>query len=839
MEGRSSVESWGGFVFPAGPRTPKITLNSGTDVVLICSGSDEIYAINKKTRTLQVVFQFPGPVSDLIQSPDEALLYVASDSGVYCLNLPLLLFRAQSSLTDASPGPPEMKISPDCLTVEEEGVLSLLLVSPILLTLSHRGGLWTFTMYTTPPKESPRRSCEALRSFSLPVVHAAERYQNRGGGKPVLIQVKEVDDSAPSSPLEAQLGHFSLESALLTLLFGVEAVETQSTMILCGLPDGRLCNLALCPSGPWLTVLHNHQQPVVFVGASVVTRTHPGGAECLVVVGELGKVTLISVSDGAGGGLRFTEVCVPGPVVCGSVDQISLYCSTGSDLLQVDLKGWAVAQAAAHRGYASPALPNHISLNVCRIAALTPPTGFTADAVELLGLSHTGQLQMITVRSQGAGLPRILSAPRGQNITNCLAAVRATHDRTSALRSSIKSEHFLLKQLSQALRLSWLLSPLATGDDEREKPIRWHGMMSWSSLLGKDSINLRCVLQNFSPYVLEQGWTLTVAVCPSSCGTAGGAKDRLFSFPIRNLQPRQCLEVSLPLADVGDAGVFPMTVSGSLLFSLGFSQKSLLREDEAPSVPGLQSPYINMALSTLTVDWLDVLQWGHINATPQIQDAIETTRAFINSCRIGSTESEERDANGDTNPEREPYSASVWLCSELLCTTLKPPSPEASKSLCTVLLSWFLSGDVGSQGDKVGTQGDRRISVVHGRAPDGHMVTLSATEVNVGMAAVKVLVESRSLPAVCGLHRAMLSRTQTLLLKAPSVGGASLACESSLHETLQRVLRLDEVLQRVSRHDKALHGCEDSTELISSRRQAVQSRLKVYDELRQNPLLLI
>lgn len=277
----------------------------------------------------------------------------------------------------------------------------MLLVGSVLVTLSRRETLWRLTLYKTSSNQAPPNVCETLGAFSLPVVSAAacndkEGQENGGQGRrPVLICVHHGDKPPPSSSSssEATLSHFHLESVLFKLLFGVDAALAKSPVVLCGLPDGRLCSLPLRPSGSRLRILHNLEQPVVFVGASVVMETDPGRAQCLVAVGASGRVVRIKTSEGgperAGKQVGFTEACVPGPVVCGSVDESRLYYSTGSDLLVLDLSEGS-AQSAARRDEAAvhgqgssgkrvaAALQSPISLNVCRIVALTGPTHNTA-----------------------------------------------------------------------------------------------------------------------------------------------------------------------------------------------------------------------------------------------------------------------------------------------------------------------------------------------------------------------------------------------------------------------------------------------------------------------------
>ena len=301
------------------------------------------------------------------------------------------LCRAQSSLADASSSPSELKISSEFLLVPEEGVLSLVLVGSVLLTLSQRDTSWILTLYNCP-KQSASSSCESLTSFSLPLVSSVVQDDDEvrtGVRRPVMICVCSSDatplpsSSTSSSELTLPDRHIRIEPVLFKLLFGVDAALAKSPVILFGLPDGCLCFLPVRLLGSRPRVLHNLEQPVVFIGASAVMEMGLGHAQCLVAVGELGRVVLIKTDKGGpeGGGntAGFTERCVPGPVVCGCVDNNCLYYSTGSDLLRLDLSEGSLGQEGQERNEETSskthaARQSPTSLSVCRVVALAEPT---------------------------------------------------------------------------------------------------------------------------------------------------------------------------------------------------------------------------------------------------------------------------------------------------------------------------------------------------------------------------------------------------------------------------------------------------------------------------------
>ncbi|KAK1881957.1 Fanconi anemia core complex-associated protein 100 [Dissostichus eleginoides] len=609
--------------------------------------------------------------------------------------------------------------------------------------------------------------------------------------------------------------------------------------------NGCVCFVPLRLPGSRLRVLHSLEQPVVFVGSS-------GPGQCLVAVGELGRVVLMKADKGGsaeGRGNVFIEGCVPGPVVCGCVDKNTLYYSTGSDLLLLDLsegKSGEEGQGKDEetRRKMDAALQSPTSLNVCRVVALAPPTCNTAVVVELLGLSVRGQLQRIRlpVRTEDSRLSSGSDSQVGRSVRDLLSSIGDVCERASVLKTSIKSKNQILQHLNQVLNISFLLMAGANGEEHpplQENPIRCRASTRWSRLLQEDSLTLTCVLDNSSAYVLERGWTLSITVFPLCPPPSAGGENLStnFSFPFQNLHPGETLEVCLPLAAAGESS-FPVTVSCSLLFSL----TSLLGE-EAANLPALQSSCISLPLNTLTVDWLHALQVSSPKAsqekiTPHATDAIE---AFLRSHRIRCGGKAEGGGEGGLK-----YSASVRVSAELLRDTLMvvkssdldpAGTKTAPENVCLSLLEWLLSegpGGVttGQKGDTIALRG----SVVHAQSLNRHAVKLTAKEVNVGVEeslnTVEVQVHSSSIAAVCGLHHAVLRRVQTLLQRAPERAASTKRVQSlGLREALQRAEHLLQQIQQ-SRVSGVFSGGA-STEQMS------RTLLNVYRELRENPLLII
>ncbi|XP_034050062.1 Fanconi anemia core complex-associated protein 100 isoform X2 [Thalassophryne amazonica] len=864
MEGRRCVETLAHFGCCWTPGSPIFRRVFGTDVLLCLSSSDQLHVFSLQERKLKAVLLFPSSVSDLVWSHDKRLMYVACKSGVYCVQLQSLLSRFQSSSDDASSGPAELKISSEGLAVGED-VLALIVASSMLLTVSQRDAVWLLSVYKTSEESG---NCESLCEFSLPLVSAAlqdsnGQNQNRGLRKPVLVCIHCSDQSTPFSSSSSSSNvtltdlHIHLKPLLFKLVFGIDAALAKSPVIMCGLPDGRLCFFPLRLPGSQLRVLHSLEQPVIFIGASALMETGLQPAQYLVAVGELGRVVLISTSkaglEGTDNVAGLTEGCVPGPVACGCVDERRLFYSTGSDLLVLDLAAGSDKDLGSSK--LAAVLQSITSLNVCRVIALAADTHNVGDEVQLVALSARGQLQRLTlpIRREDKGLPVLPSTQQGRSIKDLLSSIGDVCERASALKSTIKSKNQTLRILNQVLNISYLLLSGPHGDQQplsQQKPIRCYAVTSWNRLLQKDSLNLTCVLDNKSPYVLDGGWTLSLTVFPlSHSHNAGhGSTSRNFSFPFASLPSGEKFEVSLPLAVVGDVS-FPFTMSCLLIFSL----TSLVGEEEVLCLPGSQGGFISLPLNTLTVDWMDALQVSRAAAThttesfqPQDTTVAGDIRAFVSSRRFPRTGKRREVQGSSSNSEQEQYSANIRVSSELLQDTLgfnglgfdpKGLTKSASPNLCSSLLKWLLSegpggGKMEHQGGKISLNG----SEVRARAPNGHRVKLTAKEVIVGeqesLDAVEIQLESSSVSAVCGMHHAVLCRLQSLLQNAPEKSDSTKSLQSlAVRCAVQRAERLLQQIQQ-SRVTEAF-----DTDMPSS--QMTRSLFSVYRELRENPLLII
>uniref|UniRef100_A0A4W5QRP7 FA core complex associated protein 100 n=1 Tax=Hucho hucho TaxID=62062 RepID=A0A4W5QRP7_9TELE len=828
MEARCAVvETWAEFECPSPGTAAKVIL-SGEDV-LICTGSDEVSVFNTQELKLTAVLQFLSPVCHIVLSEDKQSVYAVCESdGVYCVSLPTLHPRSPTPPADHSPGPALFKVSSNSLAARDEGVCSLIEVGGsggTLVTVSLRDATWWFTLYKAADHQK-------LTQFSLPVVsvgHHVESEEDGAAGlvmRPVLACVYSSDAPPSSSsssssstttklpPLSSSssspgIKHFLLEPLLFKLLFGVDAALINSPMILCGLPDGRLCSLPLLlpgRPGPHVRVLHSMEQPITFIGTT--TGTHDG-PKCLVAVGQWGRVVLVRTCEGGpeeGGKVAaLTEGCVSGPVVCVCAGMEGLYYSTGSDLLALDLPGVREASPkpeeslvvghgerqgqgqAMVRHRESAALQSPVSLNVCRVIALAGPSHNASGIVQLVALSLRGRLQRLTLPkgTEAGGVPRLPLSQVGQRVRDLLAAIGDVCERASVLKSTIQSKNHSLRHLNQVLNVCCLLLANQNSGEQlpvSNKPIRCHVVAKWSRLLQRDSLNLTCVLDNSSPYVLERNWTFCVRVRPLSYPhpAGGDITSQTFSFPFQKLEPGGRMEVSLPLTTAGDTS-FPVTVSCSLTYSLqsllGSEELSrLLANGEPASRLGLEGGWVSLALDTLTVDWLDTLQVT--GTTPPHRDpnrpsvspdtvSMDIVEAFLSTRRIRASGRGDG-GEGTVASDGGLFSASIKVSTELLRGTLglEPPgSAGPSQGVCGSVLGWLLSqGPGGEDWRSRGDKGGQESSVVYARCLGRHTVKLTAKEVTVGDTSVKeaveVQVQCSSMAAVCGLHHAVLSRVQ-------------------------------------------------------------------------------
>lgn len=290
------------------------------------------------------------------------------------------------------------------------------------------------------------------------------------------------------------------------------------------------------------------------------------------------------------------------------------------------------------------------------------------------------------------------------------------------METSIKSRKQILGHLNQIFNIGILLTDNKNREEnlpKEEKPIGCQAILRWSRLLQKDSLSLMCVLNNSSPYILQQGWRLSIDVCPLSPSVSAGGESpsTTFSLPFCNLHSGETIKVSLPLPTAGDTS-FPMTINCSLILSLA----DLLGDKEIPS------SYISLPLNTLIVDWVHVLQVNcptasHRTVTYQFNSGTkDTIKAFLSSqyhkCTGRGPE--------EVKQKEEQYSASVHVPINLLMDTQVLKSLHMDLNHSISLLDWLLFEEHG--GVKVAHQITLSSSVVCAQASNGDKIKLISSE---------------------------------------------------------------------------------------------------------------
>ncbi|XP_076855648.1 Fanconi anemia core complex-associated protein 100 isoform X2 [Brachyhypopomus gauderio] len=675
-------------------------------------------------------------------------------------------------------------------------------------------------------------------------------------GAPALACIYPSTDGPPKR--HAHQGHPFLEPLLYRLLFGVDASLVHSPVILCGLTDGRVCFFPLLlpvltssrgEHKPKVRMLHSLEQPVTFIGTSV---TGEKGPQCLVVIGQKGKILIARANQGVPEGkpadYSFIEHAVRGPVKCACVDGERLYYSTSTNLLALSLTTTSASPsspplAAAVRETPSdwperPAISSQtaVCLSVSRVTALAQSCKRTsAGCVVLLALSLSGKLLQVTLppTSDKESVSRLASSQAGQRVKDLLNGIANVWERASSLKHQLQLKNNTLRCLNHVFNVCHLLLNSHTNDQEvckHKPPIGCRAVANWSTLLQKDSLILTCVLENLSECALEPGWTLCIAV-QSSCSHAADGSST-FSFALKKVDCGETVEVTLPL-DIDGEVFLPVKINCSLVYSLQslFDPADLRHPSAISDTPISQllkdCGCISLALNTLTLDWLDCLRIlepnSHADVPKQIT-AWEATHIFLSS-RQSHTESQ-------PIPKPGPHTVAVRISSELLRTRLSLHDCS-TVVLCISVLKWLLSGT-----PEAGQYKLMQTPVVCALGPGRQPVRLLTKEVTVSgissegpLSVVEVQVESSSMEALCGLHHAVLRRVQALLKGAPVGQGTAARLRG---EHLREVVQHTESLHKDLQDSRTPDTCGGVMKTKTS-----ELLFQVYLKLRENPLVIL
>ncbi|XP_048025695.1 Fanconi anemia core complex-associated protein 100 isoform X2 [Megalobrama amblycephala] len=734
--------------------------------LFLASGHRDVLVFNVEEKRVTTVMQFEASVTNLALSDDKCRLYaLCANGGLYCTPLPQL--SSSSVLVNKTPDRVLNIVSDDSIVLKNVSLQAFTIVEKILVTLSLHKSIWSFDLYEEPGSGPLRK----LASFQVATVNTCclnitdkEKCVNC---PPVLTCIYPKGSTSVSSQ-QSDL-HPYLEPRLFRLLFGVDASLVNSPVILCGLPDGRICCFPLripTLAGPRgeqrspIRVLQSLEQPVVFIG-TCVSGEH--GPQCLVAVGQRGKLLMVrskqASSEGKEADYSFNEHSVRGPVLCVCVDDKRLYYSSLNDLHALQLTTTSSSEATGSESQLQALTSD--SLGVCRVIALARPYTNTTGSVQLLGVSLKGRLLRVNLpqASEKGNVSRLPSFLAGQRVKDLLASIGNIWERAESLKHKLQEKNESLKCLNQVINVCSLL--LDTHGNEKKfnvvtkHPISCHGVARWSSLLQRDSLTLTCVLENSSECTLEHGWTLCIQVHPLSQYSNMESSSSTYSFPLRKLDSGQKMDVTIPLESV-DGLSLPVKVYCSLTFSLSnlFSP-----EASSPGVSQLltETGSISAPLNSLTVDWLDALRlegsFSHGNIRHNsVMDGIQ---AFLRSRGTSAKDS-------DTTSKSGPVAVVIRVSSELLKAKLHL-SVTSSAETCVSVLNWLVSPEATGQRKSV------QIPVVCAYSPDGSSVKIMAKEVTLGdlcsegpLEVLEIRVESTSVAAVCGLHHAILRRLQSL-----------------------------------------------------------------------------
>ncbi|KAL0179443.1 hypothetical protein M9458_024885, partial [Cirrhinus mrigala] len=137
-----------------------------------------------------------------------------------------------SVLVNKSPESVLYNVPDDCIVLKNA-------IEKILVTLSLHKSIWSFDLYEEPGSRPLRK----LASFQVVTLNAC--CLNITDKEKIVSSPPVLTCIYPKGPTSVNTHqsdlHPHLEPHLFRLLFGVDASLVKSPVILCGLPDGRIC----------------------------------------------------------------------------------------------------------------------------------------------------------------------------------------------------------------------------------------------------------------------------------------------------------------------------------------------------------------------------------------------------------------------------------------------------------------------------------------------------------------------------------------------------------------------------------------------------------------------
>ncbi|XP_007886748.2 Fanconi anemia core complex-associated protein 100 [Callorhinchus milii] len=872
---------------------------TATRTATLCNGSRCVYVYYPRDGECQrVVYRLPNAVWHVELDWKQEWLYVlCAGSGIYCVSLNHQTSpdketdhlkpsedAAQSRKVGGCHVPLVHTVGADrCLSRDSE-LWSFILSDDVLVTVAKEGMNWRISTLRLPALGSELQKSGRVEETNVafhPIFKSNLPGCEERSSVPVFCCVYPETATNPWRG-EGSDAHFSLDSSLFGLLFGVDASMVNAPMILCGLPDGQLCCFSLRLAGSAHTrashgrsevkgqmrVLHHLEQPVVYIGALAlkqeVDTARETSCNCVVVVGKGGKVVVIKPNPQleAVQAPDFVEYHLRGPIVCACCCADVLYYSTRSDLFSIELvcsrsppsPGDRVTSDKSGPGGAAalPSVLTPVSLNVCGVLAVSAPLLTSEGDVDLVAFTEKGKVMVITLpHSPGeAQSTKFTAAEAGQRIKDLLSGIAGVSDRVTLLKSTEKQKDKALKGLNQDFNICCALlgrrESQGTGvTTPCKRPVTCRVTVRWDRLLLQDSLVISCTLENLSDWTLEHRWTLCVKIVSQARNLTPGCdrKAITYTFPINKLPPSKKMEVTLPLKSGTDGTeALPASVHCFLHYSLkcilgngpSTSRNSLPRGLDVSEKEGMCLP-----LDMHTVDLLDCLriregavdEWAPAHHVHHHR-AADTLQTFLQSfARPGASGLRGRDVAGSDGMSAGPLVASIKLSTDVVKVGLKEFC--AGTTVAHAVLRWLLSAN--SEMEATRTQ---LSSVVNGTAPDGTSVRLQAKEVVVAglsaegpISAVEIEMTCSSLTVFCFLHQAVTRRVQVLLTRAP----CSISLPGLQVQSLRQLVHHAETLLKEvqSLRDRLYLGEEEN------RIETANKLLHVYWQLRNTDLVAV
>ncbi|KAM4691859.1 Fanconi anemia core complex-associated protein 100 [Rhinophrynus dorsalis] len=638
----------------------------------------------------------------------------------------------------------------------------------------------------------------------------------------------------------------TVEASLFSALFGVDVTMLDSSVILCGFPDGQVAYFPLKAAGlpsMYLTdtsnkslatavVIYHLEQPVVFIGAartdlsakesdhSQSTASLPNNS--IVFLGHGGLMVAVSAGfKTEGTTYEFSEYHLKAPVYCAICSGSRLFYSTCSDILFVTVP----------KSERNPILTSS-SHNISMVLAICQLSSSPKGDLQFLALSKRGKLLLCNVvlaegRTHHAGL---LCSNAGQRIKDLLSGIGTVSERTSQMKCVLDQRNSSLFNLNQAMALSRVVM----SSQGAELSVNCKVRVSWTRILQQDSLVAICTLENKTDCSLESGWALCIHL-----STEASVSSTSYSFPVKKLSPGETTELFFPLSTEKSNSVeFPIKISCTLFYSLkGLDRDNSSNCTQSPvSFPHKQG--ICLPLHEHTVDILQCLrlspQAGHpFTPGSRRTSPLDPVEAFLmSSARADSGVVQMRSLPeaicNQTGNYSSALTASVRVSALMLNQTLQ--NDKSGVSLCHAVLRWLFSAEMIPQ----------NVTEVHGLTPDERELCLRVAEVSVTdlssggpIRAIEVQMLSSHLDVLACLHLAVISRLQALVLQN-NRNGCNLP-DLNLENIQQQFIVKETLLKEVQTlRDSLCVGKELSLETT-----AAQRLLQIYRDLRDPGLLLL